>query len=441
VNEQPALRRSLGLLAVTTTGVGTILGAGIYVLIGETAASAGSAVWASFLLAALLAAATGLSYAELASMAPTAGASSAYARLAFGRVMGFLTGWLQLVVGVTGAAAVALGFGGYLHDLIGGPSRLLTEAAILLCGFILLLGVRQTVTIAIALTIAEAIGLMVVIAVGLPDLGARPLLDAPDGLLGVLSGTALVFFAFQGFEEIASFSEEVRNPRRTVPRAIVLAIGFTSALYVLVAVVAVSVAPWRELAASSAPLALVVEVATTERLGDALSLIALFSTANTVLMLLAASSRIAYGMSELRLLPGLLRTVSRRQTPWVATVLVTGIAGGLALTGGIGFVAQMTNVAVFATFLIVNTSVLQLRRSQPTAERPFRTRPEVRGVPLLPIIGILGTGGLMLALDLEALLAGAVIFALGGALAFFLPPPGSEDSDSALFASAAEEAR
>lgn len=428
MNQSPALQRSLGVFAITITGVGTILGAGIYVLIGETAASAGSAVWASFLLAAAIAAATGMSYAELASCIPSAGASSAYARIAFGPRAGFIAGWLQLLVGVIGAGAVAIGFGGYLHDLIGGPQRLLTVLVILMSGVILARGVRETIAVAVALTLIEAVGLIVVILVGLPDLGQRSLLDSSDGLLGVLSGTALVFFAFQGFEEIATLSEEAHEPRDTVPRAIILAIGITSALYLLVAVVSVSVVPWEELAASSAPLALVVEVAISERLGDALSLIALFSTANTVLMLLAASARISYGMSELGLLPAVLRRVSRRGTPWVASLLVTGGAALLGLAGNIGFVAQMTNVAVFSTFFIVNAAVLQLRRSRPHASRGYRSRPEWRGVPLLPIAGLIGTAGLALALDREALVAGLLALAVGVVLAVFLAPRPGEDS-------------
>ena len=412
--QEAGLARRLGLVGSTLSGVGIILGAGIYVIIGEAAESAGSGVWLSFVIAGVIAAATALSYAELASMYPEAGASSTYAGEAFGRRLGFLTGWLRISVGVIGSAAVAIGFGGYISDLGGVSGQVSALAVVALSGIVVVIGVRETVAIAVTMTLLEAAGLVFVIVVGLPDFGARSLLDLPEGLTGVLGGAALVFFAFEGFEQIATLSEETRDPTRTIPRAIVLAIGISGALYLLVAAVAVSVVDWRVLAASDSPLAEVVTAASSERAGDALSTIALFATGNTVLMLLATSARMTYGMASRRLLPPVLARVHpRRRTPWVASIVVTAAAALLTLPGDIGLVAQITNFAVFAAFGIVNASVIRLRRTRPDTPRPFRSPGTVAGAPIAALAGGAGAAGLSLTMDLEAVAGGALILLSG----------------------------
>ena len=417
--DAPRLKRQLGLLATTLSGVGIILGAGIYVIIAEAAQDAGSAVWLSFGLAAAVAAATGLSYAELSSMFPEAGASSTYAHEAFGRRVGFLVGWLRIFVGTVGAAAVAIGFGGYMQDLSRADATPMALLVIFLSGGIVILGTRETVAVAIAMTLAEVTGLILVITVGLPDIGSRSLLDNPDGVIGIAAGTALVFFAFEGFEQIATLSEETRRPTWTIPRAIVLAIAISAVLYVLVSLIAVSVLDWRVLADSEAPLADVVSAASSDRLGDALSIIALFATGNTVLMLIATASRLSYGMARRGLLPPMLSTVGGRRTPWVAAALVTAGAALIALPGDIGLAAQITNFAVFGAFIVVNASLIRLRFSRPTVERPFRAPGTIRGVAITAVAAGAGCAALTLSLDLDALLGGLAVLAAGAVASQF----------------------
>jgi APA family basic amino acid/polyamine antiporter len=408
------LDRRIGPIGATLTGTGIILGAGIYVLVGEAAGSAGSLVWLSFVIGAVVAGATGLSYVELAAMFPEAGASSAYAQEAWGARVGFLVGWLRITVGVVGAAAVASGFGGYLSDLLGWQSTGVAIVLLLSCGVIILLGIRETVAVAITMTLVEVGGLLFVIAVGLPDIGNRSLLDSPQGLGGVLAGTALVFFAFEGFEQIATLSEETRNPVRSIPVAIVASIAFTAVVYVLVAIVAVSVLAWPSLAGTDAPLADVVAAAAGDRAGGTLSTIALFATANTALMLLAAPARLIYGMARRELVPALLgRVSSRRGSPWVAGTIVTGAALLFALQGNIGFLAQVTNFAVFAAFAMVNATVIRLRFTQAGRHRPVSVPLTVRRVPLPAVFAIASVGLLALSMDLDALIAGVATLAVG----------------------------
>jgi len=426
---EPRLERRLGPIAVSLSGIGIILGAGIYVLVGEAAGEAGNSVWLAFVVGALVAAPTGLAFAELAAMFPEAGAAAAYTREAFGVRTAFLTGWFDIAVSTVGAAAVALGFGGYLDDLISSGASPwaslgatpMAIAALVAVGVIAYVGVRETVAVAIVFTLIEAAGLLVVAAVGLPQFGDVDLLSAENGVVGVLGAASLVYFAYQGFEEIATLSEETINPRRNIPLAIVVAVIVTTTLYVLVALAAVSSVAWEQLAESNAPLADVVAAVSSERLADVISTVALFATFNTVLLLVATGARISYGMAQRRLLPALFGRVSRtRRTPWVATVVITVMAIALATTGDIGFVAQVTNFAVFGLFTIVNAAVIVLRRSRPDAERSFRLWGSVNGVPVIAVVGLLGNLGLAAYMERDAFVAGLVLLAIGLAASMYI---------------------
>jgi len=256
----------------------------------------------------------------------------------------------------------------------------------------------------------------VIIVVGIPDLPGPSPLEMPHGITGLLAAAALVFFAYEGFEEIVSLAEEAKNPTYTIPRAIVLAVVLTSVIYVLVAAVATAVVPWETLAEAPAPLARVAEAASNDRFADALSVLALFATFNTVLLLLATGARVTYGMANRRLLPAVLGRLSRRQTPWVAAFGLTGLAIAFAFTGDIGFVAQVTNFAVFGQFLAVNAAVIALRRQQPGLDRPFRTHGRIGRVPLTPLLGIATTLLLAAFMERAAFVTGLVALAIGVAV-------------------------
>ena len=247
------LARPLGLAAVTLSGIGIILGAGIYALIGTAAASAGNAVWLSFALSAVIALFTALSYAELSSIYPKAGAEYEYTAAAVGGYIAFIVGWLIIFAGLVGAATVALGFGGYVAGLSGYGAVPAAAALICILTVILVIGVRESTAVAGLFTLIEGGGLVLVIIAGVPYLGRVDYLEMPFGVTGLFSAAALVFFAFMGFEEMVKFSEETRDPEKTVPRALLIALAVCTALYILVCIAAVSVVGWEGLAASGAP--------------------------------------------------------------------------------------------------------------------------------------------------------------------------------------------
>ena len=418
----PGLKRSLGAFELTATGVGLIVGAGIFVLIGIAAGMAGGALWLPFLLAALAAALTGLSYAELASTFPSAGASFEYARRAFGANPAFMVGWLMVFGNIVSASAVALGFAGYLSSFVLMALVPVAVALICLSGVILLMGVRESVALGVVFTIIEVLALVIAIVVAARFIGEVNYLEMPQGIGGVLQATTLVFFAYLGFEQIASLSEEAKNPTRAVPVAILLAVVVTTALYVAVAVVGVSALGWEELSRSNAPLADVVRRATGARVGAVVAVMALFATANTVLFLLLTSSRLMYGMAASGSLPRLMGAVhSKRRTPWVATLVAVVVAAVFALLGDIEAIAQLSNFAILTAFLVVNAALIRLRYTRPDLARPFRTPWSVGRMPVIPVLGI-GTSLFMLAqIELRVLGYGLGIALLGLVVSLLVP--------------------
>lgn len=233
--ESPSLRRVLGLLEVTAGGVGIIIGAGIYVLLGAATAEAGSLVWVAFLGAAVLSALTGLSYAELSSMFPSAAGEYEYTRHAVPEWLAFVVGWTMIVGLVVAAATVSIGFTRYIAYFIDVDIRLGSIALLVIASVVAMVGIKQSARLTVGLSAVQVGGLVFVAAIGLPHVGEVDLFSGP-GLGGVLAGAALVFFAFIGFDEVITLAEETRDPRRTVPRALLLALALSTALYVTVAI-------------------------------------------------------------------------------------------------------------------------------------------------------------------------------------------------------------
>jgi APA family basic amino acid/polyamine antiporter len=412
------LRRELGLPAVTLSGVGIILGAGIYALLGEAACMAGNAVWLTFAVAAAIAGFSALGYAELSSMYPRASAEFEYVRNAFGRRLAFVVGWLITFSGILGAATVSLGFSGYFSDLFGFPALPSAALLLLVLAGILLYGIRETARAAIAMTLIEVGGIVMVILIGLPYLGRVDYFEMPFGVSGLLQASALVFFAYMGFEEIVKLSEETRNPEQTIPLALMIALAISVVLYILVSLAAVSVVGWEQLAASRAPFADVASVALGPAAFTVISVIALFATANTALLMMMASSRIIYGMASSSSLPAALARVHpRTRTPWTAIVAVLLASIAFLFAGEIDFVASITNFTLFVTFAVINASVILLRYRAPDALRPFRIPGSIGRLPVIPAVGIVSTLLLLIQLESLVLMVGGVMVVIGALIA------------------------
>jgi len=407
------LHRVLGLVEVTAGGVGIIIGAGIYVLLGAATAEAGSLVWIAFLLAAVLSLLTGLSYAELSSMFPSAAGEYEYTRHAMPEWLAFVVGWTMIVGLVVASATVSIGFARYVRYFVDVDVRLASLALLVFASAVSMLGIKQSARLTVGLSAVQVAGLVLLAAIGLPHVGDVDLFSG-RGLGGVLSAAALVFFAFIGFDEVITLAEETRDPSRTVPRALLLALGLSTALYVAVAIGAVSVLGADALAASPRPLADVMAHVLGDRGATLVAAIAVLTTTNTTLLALTAASRVTYGMAKAGAMPQPFAIVHPgRQTPIRAIAAVGGIATAFAAVGDFAMVAAVTDFAVYVVFLAVNATVVILRRTHPELRRPFAVIGTIRGVPVLPVLGFASVTIMMTQLDPRAIGVGSAACTVG----------------------------
>lgn len=395
----PTLSRDLGLFEVVVYGVGLILGAGIYAILGEAAGVAGDALPVSFIIAAVVASFTGLSYAELASRFPRGEGDYVYVRKAFGskRLAEFVA-FLRVFVGAVSAAAVALAFAGYLDSFATTPTVPVAIGLIALASVVNFWGIDLSAKLNLVFTAAEVLGLTIVVWFGRTTWSSVDVVDAPFGASGVVEAVFLVFFAYLGFGSIVNVAEETENPTRTIPRAIVLAIGVTTVLYVFVAISAIGVVDWQVLSESASPLTVVARTGGGDAAASVVTAIALTSTANTVLILLVSTSRLVYGVSksEYRSFPAVFSRIHRsRQTPYLAIALVGGVTVPVTLLEDLGQVASLANGGLLVVFVVVNCALLKLRYEQPAEHGGFTAPVTVGRLSLTALAGLVTSLGLL----------------------------------------------
>ncbi len=394
----PQLRRVLSLPLITFYGLGTILGAGIYVLIGKIAGVAGIYAPIAFLVAAAVAALTGFSYAELSSRYPVSGGEAVYIEQGLGiRALSTLVGLLVIVSGLVSAATITHGFVGYLNVFVTLPAIPVIVAVVLALSALAVWGILESAWAAAIATIIEIAGLALVIGVASPVLLELPvrwpeLLPPADAGIwsGIMLGAFLAFYAFIGFEDMVNVAEEVQDPQRNLPRAILLALVLATALYLLVALVAVLSLPPEQLAASTAPLALIVE-----RSGGHsplfIAAISLFAVINGALIQIIMAARMLYGMGAAGWIPEVFAQVSLRTgTPVVATMTTACCVLLFALALPLVTLAKATSTVVLVVFVLVNLALIRIKRRDPA---PPGARVYANWIPW---------GGLMLALALLA---------------------------------------
>lgn len=387
--EPVALKRTLTLPLLTFYGLGTILGAGIYVLVGEVAGIAGMHAPLAFAVAAVVAAFTAFSYAELAARYPCSAAEAVYVQEGFGRRgLSIAVGALVLFAALASAAALANGFAGYLRPFIDVPPWAAILAVLLVLGALAAWGIHESARAAAAATLIEIGGLLLVVAVSGEGLLTLPQrlheLGPPaqgEAWQGIFLAAFVAFFAFIGFEDMANVAEEVKEPERTMPRAILMALAIATALYLLVALAAVLTLSRAELAGNAAPLALMYEKA-TGREPVLISAIALFAVTNGALVLLIRAARVLHGMSAQGWLPAALGGVHPvRRTPLLATFVVTAATLALALALPLVSLARATSAVILVVFALINLALLRIRRRVPAP-------PGVRTYPAaVPMVG------------------------------------------------------
>jgi amino acid transporter len=417
----PGLQRVLGLWALTAYGVGDILGAGIYALVGQVAARAGDFTFASFLLAVAIASLTALSFAELAGRFPRSAGEAFYVHRAFGREgLALFVGWLVLasaVVSMATVARAAIGYAAVVDAAI--PPRLLILVFMTLLAFLTYWGMRLSSAANLLCTAIEGGGLLLVVGLGLWWLSTNPAAQAapvPHEAVswgGIVQGGALAFFAFIGFEDMVNVAEEVKRPERNLPIALLTAVGLSGVLYMVIATVTLHVVPAAQLAASDAPLLEVVRRTAPGLPPWIFALIPLFAVSNTALLNFVTASRLLYGMSRQELLPAWLGEVHpRHRTPHLAIGVIFVAALAIAWTGSLTALAGVTSGLILIVFFLVNASLTVIQRREPA-------RTGFRAPRIVPPLGALGALGLLPFLPPSSRwIAGGI--ALFGALAIAL---------------------
>ena len=373
VAESDPLKRSLSLPLLTFYGLGTILGAGIYVLVGKVAGYAGPYVPVAFLMAALLALFTALSYAELAARYPRSGGAAVYVQAGFHRQwLSLFVGFLMILTGMVSAATLVNGFVAYLHVFMEVPAWLVITALVFGMGMLAAWGIAESVAAAALITVIELGGLIFILLVTGNHLADHPVhfpeFVPPADLhiwSGIILGAFLAFYAFIGFEDMVTVAEETKEPTRNVPLAILLALGVATLLYVLVALAASLALPADELARTEAPFALLYTQA-TGKTPTVISIISLFAVVNGALIQIIMASRILYGMSrEGWLHKRLGRVHPVRRTPLLATALVTLGVLVLALWLPLVTLAKATSFITLVAFSLINLALLRIKRRDP----------------------------------------------------------------------------
>jgi len=407
-SEQPELRRVMGPKLLLLFIVGDILGTGIYALTGQVAAEVGGAAWLPFLVAFGVALLTACSYLELVGKYPQAAGAALYVHKAFGiHFVTFIVCFTVMCSGLTSASAASGAFASNFATGFGldssNPGILLVVALLfmLLVMAVNLRGVAESVGLNVVLTLVELSGLLLVILIGSfaifgggADFSRVVAFETPEdkGLfMAISTATSLAFFAMVGFEDSVNMVEEVKNPSRIFPRALLSGLTITAVVYVLVAIIAVAVVPVGELAGNDTPLVTVVQTAAPDfPISALIPFISLFAVGNSALINMMMASRLLYGMSKRGVLPSFLSKVhTKRQTPFAAILFTTAIA--LALTAYVSIdpenplvilLGGTTSLLLLAVFALVNVSVLVLRRDRVDHEH-FRTP------TALPVLGVI----------------------------------------------------
>lgn len=363
------LARRLGFAALIIYGIGDILGAGIYALVGKVIGLAGPGAWLTFVMSAVVAIITGLSYAELTARYPVSAGAAAFVRRAFpGRFIATVTGVIVLGTGLASAATVTVAFSHYLQGIMPIPAPL---AQVILIGgisFLSFWGIHESSQVNIFLTFVEVSGLLAVILVGASLITGTSwdqfLQTSQTGIHfpAVLSGVTIAFYAYIGFEDLANLAEECINPKRDLPRAILIAISVTTVVYLLVTLVLQITIPETIIAASDTPLLLVFEKAGMGWMLKYFSIVAILAITNTGLINLIMASRLMYGMAHEGLLPKPIGKVHhRRRTPWVGVLIALIGVLLLVFTGGLKVLAQTTSLLIIVVFLMVHLSLIQIK--------------------------------------------------------------------------------
>ncbi len=402
------LKRTIGLFQLTMFGVGATVGTGIFFVLTTNVPKAGPSITISFVLAAAVAGVTALCYAELAGAVPVSGSSYSYAYATIGEVMAMVVAACLLLEYGVSSAAVAVGWSQYLNELLnnlfgfeiphalsfapseGGIVNVPAIVLVVLCMLLLIRGASESATVNAVMVIIKLGVLVMFVVIGATGWSSNNLADfAPFGVAGIWAATGGIFFSFIGLDAVSTAGEEVKDPTRTMPRAIILALIIVTTVYVAVALVAVAAQPWPKFEGQEAGLARILEdVVGATWPGTILAAGAVISIFSVTLVTLYGQTRILFTMSTDGVVPSIFKRINPRTvTPVVNTVIVAAAVSILAGVVPLQGLADLTSIGTLSAFAVVSLAVIVLRRREPDMHRPFK----VPGYPVTPVVSIIVT--------------------------------------------------
>jgi APA family basic amino acid/polyamine antiporter len=449
--ESNTLRRALGPLNLTTLGIGSIIGTGIFVLTGTAASqNAGPALLISMIIAGVGCGFAGLCYAEFASMIPVAGSAYTYAYATFGELLAWIIGWDLILEYALATATVAVGWSGYfgslladvglrippalsaapgetvaiagggtVHGIINLPAALI----VLVVSSLLIIGIRQSANTNTVLVIIKAMVLVVFVVAGAAYVNRANLTPfiPPNtgsfghfGWSGIFRGAGVMFFAYIGFDAVSTAAQEAKNPQRDMPIGILASLAICTALYIAVAIVLIGIVPYQKLNVAD-PLAVGIDATGLRWFSPVLKVSALFGLFSTMLVTLLGQTRIFFSMSRDGLLPGLFQRVHPTfRTPHVSTAVTGSVVAIAAALLPINVLSVLVSMGTLLAFVLVCIGILILRKTSPELERPFRTP----GLPWVPILGTLFCLAQMVSLPVQTWVRLVIWLAIGMVIYF-----------------------
>ncbi|WP_321505067.1 amino acid permease [uncultured Methanoregula sp.] len=401
---RPALKREIGLFGATALGIGAIIGSGIFIVTGIVAGIAGPAMVISVIIAGVIAVFSAMSVAELGAYLPEEGGTYAYAQKLISPFAGFIAGWIWIFSNIFVGAAVSLGFAHYFVTLFPAiPVKIIAAVICTLFLFINYIGLKGSVLFNNILVTAKVLILLFFVAFGLGFFHPGNVIPlAPGGAVGILSGAALIFFAYTGFARVTIMAEEVKDPEKTIPRSIFLALGISTVIYLLVSVVAVGLTGAPALAQSGSPLADAIGITGNPGAVLVISLGAMIATASVLLTTIMGISRIVFSMARSRDLPLLFGMIHPRfSTPHYAIAVTGACMIAALLLADLTLVVSISTFAMLLYYLIANIAALRL----PREHRRYPT--------WVPVMGALSCTGLIVFLSPDSWIIGCIGLLLG----------------------------
>ena len=395
------LSRSVTLTQALMINLGAIIGAGIFVIIGVAIGHAGPSIIISIILSAIIAILTGLSFAEIARHVAKEGGVYEYAKESFRPFAGFIGGWLWTFGNIIAIAAVSISMGGYVNILFSTHINTVyfAIAAIIAFAAINILGIKNSAKTISGFVIINLAVLLIFIVSGLSSFHLSNFSNfAPNGMTGTIAGAAIIFFAFTGFSRVTTISDEVKDPEKTIPKAIILSIIISTVIYIAVAIVAVGLVPYSNLASSSAPLSTAIKSMHDSILAIIIAFGGVTATAGVILTGVLGTSRVFFALGRDRELPGFLSYIDRFSTPINAIIVSAVLSIVFLLLVSFGTIVDSSNAAVLSAYFIINVSAIyfyyNLKKKQ---------QQEKRYIPVVSIAGIFGILLIVAYLDMVSL--------------------------------------